>query len=230
MEGPSRDPVPGRRGTAGHWFGLIGLAVLPFVSIGLLAWVPPLVSGVRTRRRWDWVILTGVAVGVVLAFVCLVVGSESDDEKRAREAVGGPEPQTILDDVGTIMLLVLMVAVPVWWCVRSARWAKAMRVHQPHAQAGYAPWQQAPVGPLPHPLPHPQPMPYRPAPPPQTPPGYPRTGPAAGPADQRGPVAPPAAAGPPPSDDPAARARARLQGLSERLREQDGGGNPGGSR
>ncbi|MFI1381469.1 hypothetical protein [Embleya sp. NPDC020886] len=226
MEGPSRDPVPGRRGTAGHWFGLIGLAALAFVSIGLLSWILPLVAGVRTRRRWDWVVLTGVAVSVVLAFVCLAVGSETDDEKAAREALGGPEPQTILDDVGTIMLLVLMVAVPIWWCVRSARWAKAMGGHQPHPQAGYAPWQQGPVGP--HPRPHPQSMPYRPAPP-QAPPGYLRPAPPVGPADSRGPVAPPPAAGPPPLDDPAARARARLQGLSERLREQDGG-NPGGPR
>ncbi|MGW1994810.1 hypothetical protein [Embleya sp. NPDC001921] len=217
MQGPSRDPVPGRRGTAGHWFGLVGLAAVAFLSIGLLAWIPPLVAGVRTRRHWDWVVLAVTSVSVVLAFVFLVMGSESSDEQAAREALGAPEPQTILDDVGTVMLLVLMVAVPVWWCVGSARWARATRAYGP---AGYAPWPQAPVGP--------HPMAYPPAPP-QAPPGYLVPGPQVGPGAPRGPVAPPPAAGPVPVDDPAARARARLQGLSERLREQDGG-NPGGPR
>ncbi|MGW9209178.1 hypothetical protein ACWGR4_19595 [Embleya sp. NPDC055664] len=226
MEGPSRDPVPGRRGTAGHWVGLIGIAVVAFASIGMLGWIAPLVAGVRTRRRWDWVVLTLSVVFLILAFVCLIVGSETEDEKAAREAVGGPAPQTILDDVGAIMLLVLMVAMPVWWCVRSARWARAMRGQLPPRQAGYAPWAgaHAGVGLPPQPVSQPLPRPVLP--------GYPHPGPAVRPhiaPVAPPPVAPPAAGPPPAVDDPAARARARLQGLSERLREQDGG-NPGGPR
>ncbi|OPC83432.1 hypothetical protein B4N89_23025 [Embleya scabrispora] len=217
--------MPGRRGTAGHWVGLIGIAVVAFASIGLLGWIAPLVAGVRTRRRWDWVVLTLSVVFLVLAFVCLIVGSETEDEKAAREAVGGPAPQSVLDDVGAVMLLVLMVAVPVWWCVRSARWARAMRGQLPPREAGYAPW--AGVGLSPQSLSQPLPRPVVP--------GYPHPGPAVRPhfapsvPSAPPPVAPPAAGPPPAVDDPAARARARLQGLSERLREQDGG-NPGGPR
>ncbi|WP_406287704.1 hypothetical protein [Embleya sp. NBC_00896] len=238
MEGPSPDPVPGRRGSAGHWVGLIGLALVAFLSIGLLSWITPLVAAVRTRKRADWAALVLTSAVVVVAFVFVIVGSESTAEEASRKALGEPERKSVLDDIGMIMLIVLMVAVPIWWCVVSSRWARAAGAGpQP---AGYAPWhpqqpvhghpggQRQPVQPRqpvpPHAV-HPQQSGPRPPVPPPAPPTY---LPAGGHASPH--VPPSAAAAPPPApDDPAARARARLQGLSDRLREQDGG-NSGGSR
>jgi hypothetical protein len=240
MEGPSTDPVPGRRGTAGHWVARIGIGIVPILTIGLLGWVPALVAAIRTRRPVDRV-LVAVSAGAAIAGLAMMVSFDRTDDDAARNAAGEvvrPDSSP-LDDIGMIILIVLMIAMPVHWFVKAARWPRLTQGHEP---LPYVPWHARP---LESPAPH-APTPYHPtiASPPihaPLPPAGPPNSPPVG-AGSRIPTppaplfapppgsTPPLGSTPPPgTDDPAARARARLQGLSERLREQDGG-NPGGSR
>lgn len=226
MEGssPFRDPVPGRRGSAGHWFARVGLGVVPFVTVGLLGWVPVLIAAVRTRKVVDWSVFVIAAAGALFGLIFLGIATESDDAEKRREAAGLPEPQTVLDDVGIIMLMVLMFGVPIWWFVRTSR----RGVGAPRRPAPYGPWQPQPIG-------------YRTGPPgvgypnPRPPTRTSGSGPGhAGPPIPRAaptPVPRPVPPPPPPApDDPAARARARLAGLSERMREEDGDDRAGNAR
>ncbi|MYV97736.1 hypothetical protein GT354_05470 [Streptomyces sp. SID3343] len=274
--------MPGRRGTAGHWVARIGIGIVPILTIGLLGWVPALVAAIRTRRTVDRV-LVAVSAGVAIVGLAMLISVDTSEEKAAREAAGQvARAESPIDDIGMIMLIVLMIAMPVHWFVRAARWPRLMQGQEPPA---YVPWHaRPPVSPTHggaaqvrtqhhpshpshpsnpnhpsnpsqasqasqashrnHPA-HPSDpnhptialTPPRTPPPPAAPPNPPPLG--AGsripqpPAPRSTPPlgsTPPAGSTPPPgTDDPAARARARLQGLSERLREQDGG-NPGGPR
>jgi len=235
MEGssPFRDPVPGRRGSAGHWVARIGLGVISLPTFGILGWVTPLIAALRTRRFADWAVFVTAAASALIALVFLAVATESDEDKLRREAAGLPEPRAVLDDVGAIMLLVLMVAVPIWWFVRTT----ARRSGVPARPVPYGQWGRQPMGyPAAPPgtgYPAPRPPAHTSGPghaghaghPGRAMPPIPRA--AATPASPPMPPPVPPPVSPPGPNDPAARARARLAGLSERMREQDGG-NPGG--
>jgi hypothetical protein len=82
LEGPRLgDPVnsgatvpsgPARRRLG---FGTILWALLPLLSLGLLAPVPFAVAAVRLRQRWLWVVTAGYAIGSAL----LIVGAFSPE-------------------------------------------------------------------------------------------------------------------------------------------------------
>jgi len=232
MEGSSsfRDPVPGRRGSAVHWIARIGLGVLAFLTFGILGWVAPMIAALRTRRFTDWAVFTIAAAGALAGVVFMAIATESDVDKLRREAAGLPEPKTVLDDVGAIMLLVLAVAVPIWWFVRTtARRSGVVAPPAPHDR-----WGRQPIGypAAPHGVGYPDHRPPAHLPGPGA--GLaghampPMSRAAAAPTSRQMPPPVPPPVSPPGHDDPAARARARLAGLSERMREEQDGGNPGG--
>ncbi|NUU21094.1 MAG: hypothetical protein HOV68_06195 [Streptomycetaceae bacterium] len=179
----------------------IAWSLFPILSLGLLGWVPMLVLALRRRTQQAWGVFVTFAVGAVLALVLVATdgsGSGSDD---------GDGENGIGADVGGVMILTMWVGGPVYWFITTRNRGPAG-----YQLSGPGYYHPPTVG-------QPVPGPAYAWPQPQYPPN------AAPPA-----TAPPAAASPAaqPADAHAERARARLEGLSERLREREAPGAPGG--
>ncbi|MDI2126348.1 hypothetical protein [Yinghuangia seranimata] len=224
----------------------IAWAVVPVVSITLLSWLPLLVLALYRRTRAAWLAF-GIAVGgLAAALGLLIANGAADDRAKAR---GGPDAtpsglESVPGDIAGVLLIGLLAGVPTYWLVTTRRttraavspdaelrrrapghgWQPALIPpgHRP-ADSGYRPmpgqapgYQAGPGGVLGHAYapgvpPQAGPVPQMSPQPPQQAPHY------AAPQPQPGPAQPAPAA-----DPHAARARARLEGLSERLRERDG--------
>ncbi|WTW94265.1 hypothetical protein OG216_13090 [Streptomycetaceae bacterium NBC_01309] len=224
-------PFPGANSGRGKAMAIrIAWSLVPIVTLGLLAWVPLLILGLHRRTRQAWTVFTASAVLAVTVLVLLFVnGSESGKAERDRGE--GAEVEGIASVPGNIgggLLIALWVGTPVYWFVTTRRNSRAevrglpvppVPMTGPGMPIAAYGWHGAPG------VPH----------------GY-HAGPTAPPTVS--PAVPPPAPGPAPSPVPAAptpsspaadsgaarhdavrveRARARLEGLSERLREREGG-------
>ncbi|MFJ8044439.1 hypothetical protein ACIRBX_28440 [Kitasatospora sp. NPDC096147] len=138
------------------------LALVPFLTLGLLGMVPSLVLALRRRRVAD--VVGAVLVGLVQLFVYVYLGLNDPDS----DATNG------LTVAGGFGLVALWLGGPAHFLVMDSRhiWgtgaqppAPAAWYPQPplQAQPGYQPYPQHPAPmPAPGPLPAPQPQPYPP--------------------------------------------------------------------
>ncbi|WP_436773719.1 hypothetical protein [Yinghuangia sp. YIM S09857] len=236
-------PFPGANSGRGKAVAIrIAWSLVPILSVGFLAWVPLLVLGLHRRTRQAWTVFTASVVLAVTAVVLLMVnGSEGEKAERARGE--GAEVEGIASvpgNIGAGVMIALWVGGPVYWFVTTRRGSRAeirgipvqpVPMTGPGMPIAAYGWHGAPGVPHGGGVPSGHAVPGMPGVPAQSvPPAY--RGDASVPAPGPAPVPP--AAPPPVAARPDAvrveRARARLEGLSERLREREGGADPGAAR
>lgn len=213
-------PYPGANNSPGKAMAIrVAWSLAPILTLGFLAWVPTLVLALHRRTRQAWAIFVGSAVLPVTVLVLLAInGSESTKAEIDRgEGAEVEGVASVPGNIGGGLLVALWVAAPIYWFITTRRGSRA-RIRgmpvQPHPMTGPAMppiaaygWQQTPTAPA-----APQAVP--PPAPPHVPPAPVVPGPGV----------------PHRQDARVERARARLEGLSERLREREGGAGPDAPR
>lgn len=209
-DAPYTIPVfPGANGTPGKAAAIrVGWSLTALLTLGMLGAVPFLVLALHRRTTRAWLLFAGSVVLTVCAFVFFFVFGEVAPDN-------GPDTRTtaekVMTDVGGSCLLLLWIGGPIYWFVTTRAGSRA--------EIRGVPVKQRPI----------------------TGPGMGPYGPTAGPQPGYWPGESPAGYGPaptpPPTPAPAAvhhaqadhveRARARLEGLSERLREREQPGPDG---
>lgn len=203
---------PGANNSVGKAMAIrVAWALAPILTLGFLAWVPTLVLALHRRTRQAWAIFVVSAVLPVTVLVLFAVnGSESTKAELDRgEGAEVEGVASVPGNIGGGLMIALWVAAPIYWFITTRRGSRAQIRGipvQPHPMTGPAMPPTAAYGW--------QQTPAAPAGPPPVPPA-----PAA-----------PAPGVPHRQDARVERARARLEGLSERLREREGGAGPDAPR
>ncbi|MFF3982115.1 hypothetical protein [Streptomyces sp. NPDC001828] len=121
MHGPGYGPPqPTRPSGAGQIVLRVLFALLPLLSIGMLAWTAPLRLAIVTRRRAHWVVFWADLAVSVFFFAYIMRAPDENDWRM---------------DVGMIGLLALAVASTAFFLYADIRHAYA----PPLAYGGYAP-------------------------------------------------------------------------------------------
>lgn len=112
MSGPAPIPPPRRGARAARVILRVLYVAVPPATIGILSWIPMVRLAVRSRRGWDWFWCGAVAVSATASFV-LVGESHNDSSWQA--------------GLGTAVLILLALGVPVYFLVADLRWHDAHR-------------------------------------------------------------------------------------------------------
>ncbi|MFG3286952.1 hypothetical protein [Streptomyces sp. NPDC048111] len=224
MHGPGHGPPPPRPAGAGQIVLRVLFALLPLLSIGMLAWVTALRLAIVTRRRTHWA-LFWVQLALFVVFFGFVMAAPDENDWRM--------------NVGMLGLLALAVAATAHFLYADIR--HATRPAAPPYGPPYGPYGPAGYGPPPLPAttapqfgayahPHPYTHPYGETPAPGAPaaPMAPAATPP--PAATPAPAAMPSRSPEPPGPHGVAapridRVRAELDELSQYLRKGTEGGN-----